>query len=170
MFDKNFNIIIGDRASYRTTFLIDLSRAIRTLDKKVLFLGGTEEFKDFANNSISRIFDLAFFYQDDIRLFHNIKEIVERDQYAWIFIDDIDYIPNRYINLLKDINVKKIGTCLAEGLPIMNDESNIYQIKTNYDDSQLSSTTFLEIGQQKIDIKDIIKTIERDQKLNTLLK
>jgi hypothetical protein len=170
MFEKNFNIVVGDRSSYRTTFLIELSRAIRGQNRKILFLGGTDEFQDFANDSITRIFDHAFFYKNDIRLFHNIKELVERDNYEYIFIDDIDYIPNTYIKELSDISVRKIGTSLPDSLPIFNQDINLYQIKTDYDDSSISSSTFLEIGKQMIDIKDIIKTIERDQKLNTLLK
>ena len=135
-----------------------------------MFLAGTDEFKDFGNNSISKIFDLAFFYQDDTRLFENIKEIAERDEYEYIFIDDIENFPNRHIKTLVDCSVKKIATCLTDIIPILNSESNIYEIKTSYDDSHLMSTTYLEIGQQKVDIKDIIKTIERDQKLNSLLK
>jgi hypothetical protein len=37
----------------------------RGQNRKILFLGGTDEFQDFANDSITRIFDHAFFYKND---------------------------------------------------------------------------------------------------------
>jgi len=74
MFSKNFNIIIGDRASGRTTFLFELARLIKSFGKKTCYIGGTEEFYEFANNSVNKIYDSTFFYKNDVRLFQNIKE------------------------------------------------------------------------------------------------
>ena len=89
MFSKNFNIIIGDRASGRTTFLFELARLIKSFGHKTCYIGGTEEFYEFANNSVDKIYDSAFFYKNDVRLFQNIKEI-------WTILIES---PENYLNL-----------------------------------------------------------------------
>lgn len=164
MFDKNFNIIIGDRASGRTTFLFELARLIKSLDKKICYIGGTDEFYDYANNSVYKIYDSAFFYKNDIRLFQNIKEITEKDEYEYIFIDDIDYIHRICIDILSSIRVKKIATCLTDHLPILNQDINFYEITSNEGDIALK------VGKDTIKSKDIITTLSRDQKIKSILK
>lgn len=170
MFDKNFNVIIGDRSSHRTTFLIEVSRAIRSQGGKVLFLGGTLEFEDFANNSISRIFDLALFFKGDLRLIENLNEISQRDGYQFIFIDDVNYISKPAIDLLSKNPIKKVCTCLTDVIPNFGVDVNLYDIKNHYDDSNFTNSTFLKVNKQMINLKDIIKEIERDQKIENLLK
>jgi hypothetical protein len=172
MFSKNFNIIIGDRASSRTTFLFELARLIRSFDHKTCYIGGTDEFYDFANNSVNKIYDSAFFYKKSstgVRLFQNIKEITERDGYEYIFID-IDYISHDCIDILSSIRVKKIATCLTDHLPVLNQDINCYEIRirNNYSDDRNLVT--LKIGEDIIKTKDIITTLSRDQKIKSVLK
>ena len=168
MFSKGFNIIIGDRASSRTTFLFEMARLIRSFGYKTCYIGGTEEFYEFANNSVNKIYDSAFFYKNDVRLFQNIKEITERDNYEYIFIDDIDYISSDCVDILSSIRVKKIATCLTNHLPIFNQDINCYDIRNNYSDDKTLVT--LKIGEDIIKTKDIIKSISRDQKIKSVLK
>jgi hypothetical protein len=168
MFSKNFNIIIGDRASSRTSFLFEMARLIKSFDKKICYIGGTDEFFEFANNSVEKIYDSAFFYKNDVRLFQNIKEITERDNYEYIFIDDIDYISGNCIDILSSIRVKKIATCLTDHLPIINQNINCYEIRNNYTDDRNLVT--LKIGEDIIKTKDIINSISRDHKIKSILK
>jgi hypothetical protein len=171
MFSKNFNIIIGDRASSRTTFLFELARLIRSFDHKTCYIGGTDEFYDFANNSVNKIYDSAFFYKKSstgVRLFQNIKEITERDGYEYIFIDDIDYISRECLDILISIRVKKIATCLTDHLPAFYQDINCYEIRNNYTDDRNLVT--LKIGEDIIKTKDIITSISRDQKIKSVLK
>jgi len=164
MFGKNFNIVIGDRASGRTTFLFELARLIKSFDKKICYVGGTDEFFEFANNSVEKIYDSAFFYKNDIRLFQNIKEITERDNYEYIFVDDIDYISHDCIDILSSIRINKIATCLTDNLPIFNQDINCYEIKSD------KNTLLLKIGEELVKTKDIITTLSRDQKIKSVLK
>lgn len=168
MFSKGFNIIIGDRASSRTTFLFEMARLIRSFGHKTCYIGGTDEFYEFANNSVHKIYDSAFFYKNDVRLFQNIKEITERDIYEYIFIDDIDYISSDCVDILSSIRIKKIATCLTNHLPIFNQDINCYDIRNNYSDDKTLVT--LKIGEDIIKTKDIINSISRDHKIKTILK
>ena len=164
MFSKNFNIIIGDRASGRTTFLFELARLIKSFGKKTCYIGGTEEFYEFANNSVDKIYDSAFFYKNDVRLFQNIKEITERDEYEYIFIDDMDYISHNCMDILSSIRINKIATCLIGNLPIFNQDINCYEIKSD------KNILLLKIGEELVKTKDIITTLSRDQKIKSVLK
>jgi uncharacterized protein YqgQ len=164
MFSKGFNIIIGDRASSRTTFLFEMARLIRSFGYKTCYIGGTEEFYEFANNSVNKIYDSAFFYKNDVRLFQNIKEITERDNYEYIFIDDIDYISSDCVDILSSIRIKKIATCLTNHLPIFNQDINCYEIKSD------KNILLLKIGEELVKTKDIITTLSRDQKIKSILK
>ena len=164
MFSKNFNIIIGDRASGRTTFLFELARLIKSFGKKTCYIGGTEEFYEFANNSVNKIYDSTFFYKNDVRLFQNIKEITERDEYEYIFIDDMDYISHNCMDIISSIRVNKITTCLTDNLPIFNQDINCYEIKSD------KNILLLKIGEELVKTKDIITTLSRDQKIKSVLK
>jgi thymidine kinase len=145
MFDKNFNIIHGDRISGRTEFLFNISNSFNKVGLKLFFLSctGDIETKDRFND----IFDY--------KVIEVVKELSEKRKYNFLIIDDIDYLPKSCVDLLSEIDTSKIVTCLSDNYKKLPEESNFYNIS---DVSDLSN------------IDEIVKKIIRDQKINSVLK
>ena len=49
MFDKDINILYGDRCSGRSQFLLEISQKLKRLGFKLVFIGCTSEFKEMKN-------------------------------------------------------------------------------------------------------------------------
>jgi len=157
MFDKNFNIIHGDRITGRTEFLFNISKSFNEVGLKLFFLSCTgvetkDRFNDiFDDYRIINTFDEV----NNYKVIEVVKELSEKRKYNFIIIDDIDYLPKSCVDLLSEIDSSKIVTCLTENCEKLPEESNFYDIN---DISDLSN------------VNDIIKVIIRNQKINKVLK
>jgi hypothetical protein len=167
MFEKNFNIISGERMSGRTRFLLNLSKDLDNIGIKLFFLGCVNEFS-YPKSSLSqfkefRLLDTSNDY-NNLKIIEVVKEITERDGYHFLVVDDIDYLSIDCINLLSAINVRKIATCLNDNLKkISDDDSDFYNIEDKVGLNIKNGTSISTIG-------SIIKGIVREQKINTILK
>jgi hypothetical protein len=167
MFDKNFNIISGERMSGRTRFLLNLSQDLDNVGIKLFFLGCVNEFS-YPKSSLSqfkdfRLLDTSNDY-NNLKMIEVVKEITERDGYHFLVVDDIDYLSSDCINLISKINIRKIVTCLNDNLKkIIDDDINFYNIEDKVGLNIKSDT-----GISTID--NIIKGIVREQKINIILK
>lgn len=169
MFNKNFNIILGDRASGRTFFLWEISKILKTLGYKICFIGCTGEFKQ--DDRFLSHFDFCRIitsYTDDISIVKSIKEITERDGYDFIFIDDIDWARKPVQIVIKSINVRKISSCID--IPVLGEEFNLLKIRNNYNDSELESRTLVEYRGNVSDVKKFLLSLSRELKINNVLK
>lgn len=167
MFDKNFNIISGDRMSGRTRFLLNLSKDLDGSGIKLFFLGCVNEFS-YPKTSLSqfndyRLIDSSNDY-NNLRTIEVVKEITERDGYHFLIVDDIDYLSTDCINLLSTINVRKIVTCLnINSNKITDTDSDFYNIEDKIGLNIKNDDGVSTIG-------GIIKNIVREQKINKILK
>ena len=167
MFDKNFNIISGDRMSGRTRFLLNLSKDLDNLGIKLFFLGCVNEFS-YPKTSLSQFKDYRLLETsndyNNTKMIEVIKELLERDFYHFLVVDDIDYLSIDCINLISKINVRKIVTCLNENSKnIIDSDSDFYNIEDKEDLNIKSDYGVSTIG-------SIIKGIIREQKINKILK
>ena len=167
MFDKNFNVISGDRMSGRTRFLLNLSKDLDNAGIKLFFLGCVNEFS-YPKSSLSqfkeyRLIDSSNDY-NNLKMINVVKEITERDGYHFLVVDDIDYLSSDCINLLSTINVRKIVTCLNDNCQkITADDSDFYNINDKISLNIKNDDGVSTIG-------GIIKNIIREQKINKILK
>lgn len=154
MFDKNFNIISGNRESGRTRFILNLSKYLDGLGIKLFFLGCVDEFP-YPKTFLSQFRDYRIIDSSDynnLRTIEMVKEITERYEYHFLIVDDIDYLSPDCINLLSKINVRKIVTCLNTNSNKIKDiDSDVFNIE------ELTSDV------------NIIKSMVREQKINFLL-
>jgi len=167
MFEKNFNIISGERMSGRTRFILNLSKDLDNIGIKLFFLGCVNEFS-YSKSSLSqfkdfRLLDTSNDY-NNLKMLEVIQEITERDSYHFLIVDDIDYLSSDCINLISKINIRKIATCLNNNLKkITDDDSDFYNIEDKVGLNIKNDTGISTIG-------SIIKRIAREQKINTILK
>jgi hypothetical protein len=166
MFDKNFNIIHGDRISGRTQFLFAISKAFNEVDVKLFFLACVGDVGDVNHLNVYDKHSSLSFYDDyriintldedgNYKIIEVVKELSEKRKYNFIIVDDIDYLPKSSLDLLLSIDTIKIATCLSDNCGKLPEDSNFYNIK---DVSDLSN------------ISDMIKRIVREQKINKILK
>ncbi len=168
MFDKNFNIIHGDRISGRTQFLFTISKIFNEAGVKLLFLAcaGDNNVDSVSHLAVYSKHDSLQFFDDyriintfdevnNLKIIEVIKELTNKKRYNFLIIDDIDYLPKSCLDLLSSIDVIKIVTCLTDNYKKISEESNFYNIN---DIADLS------------DINDFIKGIIRNQKINKVLK
>jgi hypothetical protein len=167
MFEKNFNIISGERMSGRTRFLLNLSKDLDNIGIKLFFLGCVNEFS-YPKSSLSqfkefRLLDTSNDY-NNLKMIEVVKEITERDGYHFLVVDDIDYLSSDCINLISKINIRKIVTCLNDNSKkITDDDSDFYNIEDKVGLNIKNDTGISTIG-------SIIKGIIREQKINIILK
>ena len=167
MFDKNFNVISGDRMSGRTRFLLNLSKDLDNAGIKLFFLGCVNEFS-YPKSSLSqfkeyRLIDSSNDY-NNLKMINVVKEITERDGYHFLIVDDIDYLSSDCIDLISKINTRKVVTCLDDGCQKITDEdSDFYNINDKISLNIKSNDGVSTIG-------GIIKKIVREQKINIILK
>lgn len=181
MFNKNFNIIVGNNSTWRSSALHTLAYDLKSqLNKKIIFLGATPEFEE-KTHFLNERYDLYRFlsYDDDnnIKTLKVIEELCIKDVIDFIFIDDIDFLfPNnesktkKYISFLNNIPVRKIATCAdTSSIPL-------YEYSEEITDSE---NYFLHIkynnGRSYVTIDDVkadafIKSFIRDEKIKTLLE
>ena len=168
MFDKNFNIIHGDRITGRTQFIFSISKIFNEAGVKLFFLAcaGDNNVDSISHLTVYSKHDSLQFF-DDYRIINSfdeinnqkiievIKELTGKKRYNFLIIDDIDYLPESCLDLLSSVDVIKIATCLTDNCNKISEESNFYNIS---DISDLS------------DINDFVKGIIRNQKINSVLR
>lgn len=185
MFENNFNIIVGNNSTWKSSALHALAYDLKSqLKKKIIFLGATNEFEE-KTNFMNERYDLYRFLSSDdennMKTLKVIEEICLKDGIDFIFIDDIDYlydylfttkesITKKYINFLNKIPVRKIATCTdTSSIPL-------HQFSEEITDSE---NYFLDIKYNKgrsyaaiddVIANDFIKAFIRDEKLKTILE
>ena len=176
MFDKNFNIIVGNNSTWKSSALHALAYDLKSqLNKKIIFLGSLSENKTHFMNE--RYYLHRYFSYDDennVKMFKVIEELCLKDQIDFLFIDDIDRFQatdaKKYISFLDKIPVRKIATCTdTSSIPL-------YEYSEEITDSE---NYFLHIkynnGRSYVTIDDVkadafIKSFIRDEKLKTILE
>ncbi len=183
MFDKNFNIIVGNNSTWKSSALHAISYDLKSqLNKKIIFLGSTNENKTHYLNE--RYYLHRFLSYDDennMKMFQVIEELCIKEKIDFIFIDDIDRfqtsffsstksIAKKYISFLDKIPVRKIVTCSdTSSIPlhefseeITDSENYFLHIKYN------NGHSYVTINDLKAD--DFIKAFIRDEKIKTILE
>ena len=176
MFDKNFNIIVGNNSTWKSSALHAISYDLKSqLNKKIIFLGSLSENKTHFMNE--RYYLHRYFSYDDennVKMFKVIEELCLKDKIDFLFIDDIDRFSatnaKKYISFLNKIPVRKIATCTdTSSIPlhefseeITDSENYFLHIKYN------NGHSYVTIDDVKAD--DFIKSFIRDEKLKTILE
>lgn len=176
MLDKNFNIIVGDSNTWKSSALHALAYDLKSqLNKKIIFLGSLSENKTHFMNE--RYYLHRYFSYDDQnneKMFKVIEELCLKDRIDFLFLDDIDRFQSanakKYISFLDKIPVRKIATCTdASSIPlyefseeITDSENYFLQVKYN------NGRSYVTIDDVKADA--FIKSFIRDEKLKTILE
>ncbi len=172
MFDRNFNIILGDRYSGRTHFLWELSNSLMGDGYKTCFIGGTTELSE--SNQLIKSFSFSRFIKslesDNISSMQLVKEISERDKYDYILVDDINMISKKCISILKSIDIPKIVTCSSDTIPVLNELFNSYYLNVVYDESLSLKGTNILIDGVYYNTHNIIKSFMRSKKITKILQ
>lgn len=173
--EQGINFFRGDHKTGKTYFLWKLASHLNSLDKKMCFIGATNEHED--NSMFLRIFEFSFFRKDDIRTFELVLEL--RNSYDYIIIDDIDYINDKYIQILFKSKKTIICTCYLF-LPIKKKDShylnvnypqNNFYINRDNNSIQLSVSSSLPGSESsEISVDSFLKSITREIKIDFLLK
>jgi len=174
MFSKIFNIIQGDRSSGKSVLLWSLSKILKSEGYKICFLGCSEEYTNDGTDVFLKHYDFVRVIPNNVSYSNNqtfelLKELLERDKYDYLLIDDVDIFDKSYWNKIKNINIKKIFTCgelpLIGGLPY-----NLMKVTHRYDDSDLSNKVFIEYNKDFYDLESFISTLHRDMKIKNILR
>lgn len=185
MFKKNFNIIVGNNATWKSSALHALAYDMKSqLNMKIIFLGATNEFEE-KTHFLNQRYELCRFLSSDdennIKTLKVIEEISLKDGIDFIFIDDIDYLfdylfpsnestTKKYISFLDKIPVRKIATCSdSSSIPLFNfseeiTDSENYFLHIKYNKGRSYATI------DGVSATAFIKAFIRDEKLKTILE
>jgi len=166
MFCDGYNLILGERSSGRSQFLFSLSRIFQQQGIKSVFYAGTDEFADDKINL--NLFKRSFFYRHgDRRITDSLIEYVKKESCEFLIVDDIDYFLEKDINILEKLKIPKICTCEIDKIPKMQSNFVKFTITNSKHELDNQMISFCNIS---IKTKDFLKSIERDKKINLLLK
>lgn len=176
MFDKNVNIIKSEVKYGKTTFLEMFSKSLMESGYKVCYIGTSRDkhinYKDSFNfhRIITSVFD------EDYKIISLISEIIVRDKYDYLFIDDIEYFYSykyyskleidKLIENIDNIPVKKIITCDIGDFPSLP----TYSITSNKFFNNSEEHIFENYLIDGIEPTQIIKSYIRDIKIENILK
>ncbi len=181
MFNKNFNIILGKRSSGKTYLLWEISKIFKSLGYKICFIGLSNEFTEgYVGDDFLKHFDLHRNLTDitgnnDIKMLELVKEIVERDKFDFIFIDDM-HLNERIHKLISEIEVRKVCTSnsisSSKQSPISFDKDfDTYSINNSYDDETMKSVSMIQYNGLLVgEIKEFLLSLTRELKINNVLK
>lgn len=191
MFDENINLIRGHSYSGKTEFLIDLANHLVDAGFKVFFISTKDENR-YHRNKFTFYRSLSNRFEEDYKMFQLVSEIIIRDNYDYLFIDDIDSIYDDHFFSHKEIDklleilintpVKKILTCDWEEsihLPITSKTSAIlyskireYYLTKEYNEDKDSNDSFIKKERSGTleSTTDVIKSYIRDIKIENILK
>jgi hypothetical protein len=172
MFNKDFNVINGDRASGKSIFLRELSRVLKKLNYKVCFIDTLGESNlNSRNSDIDLIKVLSESDYNNKRTIQVVKEITERDNYDFILVDDTDYLSESIIESMKNIRVKKIIACtILDNIGL--DKKDTYKICSIYNESKLKEGFLIEYHDKSLNIENLEEFYTqsiRDEKLTKIL-
>lgn len=104
---------------------------------------------------------MFFYNSSDNRIIKNIQQIVENEDFDFIFIDDLDYVLKKDIKEILDINTTKICTSL-QILPGVSD-CKTFTLYRN------PNELFIKSDDLDIDAKNFYKKFQREEKINSIL-
>lgn len=172
MFDSDLILLKGDRESGKSTFAFDFSKYIHSSGMKVCYVRCSENI-----NYMDKHFDLVKSltqtdYNND-KTIQVINEIVTKEKFDYLIVDDIDFLTKKCIESLSKINVKKVFTftefiviempsVLRKVEPIIMTSTYNESVRTFY----LQSSN---INEEFRNVSDFLKEKIRDKKLNTIL-
>lgn len=166
MFCDNYNFILGERSSGRSQFLFSISKIFQEQCIKSVFYAGTDEFSD--DKLILNLFKRSFFYRHgDHRITDCLIEYVKKESCEFLIIDDIDYFLEKDIFILENLNLPKICTCEVDKLPKLKSHFTKFLITNSKHDLDNQMISF---SNTSIRCKDFLKSLDRDKKINLLLK
>lgn len=192
MFDKNINLIRGDSFSGKTEFLTDLANNLVDSGLKICFISTTET--PSIRNNFTLYRSLSTIFEEDYKMLQLVSEIIIRDNYDYLFIDDIGSIFNDYhfkiketdklLEILINIPVKKILTCEFDesiDLPTKSKTSSNFFIQSSYNEycitrkydktSKNIKTLISEVHFNEYELTtEVIKKTIRDIKIEKILK
>ena len=191
MFDENINLIRGHSSSGKTEFIIDLANSLVDSGFKICFISTKDENR-YHRNKFTFYRSLSNRFEEDYKMFQLVSEIIIRDNYDYLFIDDIDSIYDdhffsdkqidKFLEILINTPVKKILTCDWEEsihLPITSKTSAIlfsnireYYIIKEYNEDKDSNDSLIKKEQSGTleSTTDVIKKTIRDIKIENILK
>ena len=191
MFDENINLIRGHSYSGKTEFLIDLANHLVDAGFKVFFISTKDENR-YHRNKFTFYRSLSNRFEEDYKMFQLVSEIIIRDNYDYLFIDDIDSIYDdhffshkeidKFLEILINTPVKKILTCDWEEsihLPITSKTSAIlfsnireYYLTKEYNEDKDSNDSFIKKERSGTieSTTDVIKSYIRDIKIENILQ
>jgi hypothetical protein len=191
MFNDDKNLIRGHSSSGKTEFIIDLANHLVDSGFKVCFISTKDENR-YHRNKFTFYRSLSNRFEEDYKMFQLVSEIIIRDKYDYLIVDDIDSIYDdhffsdkqidKFLEILINTPVKKILTCDWEesiSLPITSKTSAIlfnnireYYLTKKYNDDLGKSEVFIRKnynGEYEL-ATDVIKMSIRDIKIEKILK
>lgn len=172
MIDFDYIVFHGERSSGRSTLLFTIADICKSNGEICYFFGATDEFNSdyfIFESTFSRKF---FYRHPDHRLIENIVELSDKERCNYIFIDDIDFLSRKDLQILSKSKAKKIVTSLTGKIPEITNYKS-YEIVTSYEENNKlfpKVDKFLYSDDCKISVTDFLKTLERDKKINLILK
>lgn len=168
MFECDLSIIRGNYSVGKSTFIFDFARMLKNhLNYKICFIGASKEI-EFEKNKFKDTFDLIRFYDKEIKTTELISELLIRDKYDFIFIDDIDHIlyekSNKWLDRILKIPISKIAT-FSVFPPFAGDkiEINGFKFETYHIGGNFPNTTINGINSNKV-----IEQFIRNKKLEKI--
>ena len=191
MFNDDKNLIRGHSYSGKTEFLIDLANHLVDAGFKVCFISTKDE-NLYHRNKFTLYRSLSNRFEEDYKMFQLVNEIIIRDNYDYLLIDDIDGLYDdhffshkeidKFLEILINTPVRKILTCEWKEsihLPITSKTSSIffsdtheYYLTKQYNEDLGKSEFFIRKyynGKNEL-TTDLIKITIRDIKIEKILK
>jgi hypothetical protein len=175
MFEKNFNIIMGLNNTGKTTLLRDLSDDFKNqLGYKVYWILNyvSKDMKNISELSINITNEKNNKY--DIKSINILKEIAERGNIDYLFIDDYDILNDDVRNEINKIKCKKVVTTSHqfndEILKTINNGDLDYLFLNKLTGvSPYRYTIITGCNDETYFVNDFRKILLRDKKINNLL-
>jgi hypothetical protein len=198
MLDNNITILQGDRASGRTTFLLEILSTLLSLDKNILFLDilGESEYYSIIHRSrqLGNPKNLHYHKFNSPRVSNNmmfidvIIEKIKGYKIDYLFIDDLEFNDISLIKKLVSITNCKIILTSSETSDInkviyegksffrffkKGFDYKIYYVTSKYVDDDFTTNfriTSDGVGWDKDEIKSVILSRFREIKIDTILE
>lgn len=154
--EQGINFFKGDHKTGRTYLLFKISNYLKSINKNLCFIGGTNENEN--ETLILRNFEYSFFNKSDKRLFELVSQL--KDSYDYIIIDDIDYINHDFIEILFKTKKTIICTCLESRNYI---ELNYHSVNFYIENLNIETPT------GEYSLGDFMRVIKMEDKINLLL-
>lgn len=172
MFDVDLILLKGDRGSGKSTFAYDFSKHIHSSGMKVCYVSCSDNI-DFMDKHFDLVKSLTQTDYNNYKIIQVINEIVTKEKFDYLIVDDIDFLTKKCIESLSNINVKKIFTftefvviemprVLTRIEPITITSSYKESVETFYLNSPSMNEEFKNVS-------DFLKEKLRDKKIKSIL-